>query len=192
MIGVLYVSSHKLKSICCCQERKEFVLLGLIIQDLGFWLPRAKHRWVSMPVPSKRLHKSCYTLRRFSIWIVQAASVSSQSKTTQSRIRDYSLPWIKPLSAKTNINHSPYSLQYLRIFPQQLSLLSGDTALTQALAQTGVSLHCSGWQSCKRGTGSELNHPQWEIGWTPWSRRSACHWVVSHRCHLVQPTTKKK
>ena len=44
MIHVFYVGSHKMKSICCCQERKEFVLLGLIIQDLGFCFPRAKYR----------------------------------------------------------------------------------------------------------------------------------------------------
>lgn len=44
MVGVLYVGSHKMEGVRCCQERKEFVLLGLIIQDLGFWFPRAKHR----------------------------------------------------------------------------------------------------------------------------------------------------
>lgn len=55
MIRVFYVGSHKMKSIRCCQKGKQFVLLGLIIQNLGFWCPRAKHWWVSMPVAGKLL-----------------------------------------------------------------------------------------------------------------------------------------
>lgn len=86
-IGVFYVGSHKMKSICCCQEREEFVLLGLIIQDLGFWFPRAKHLRVSMPVAGELLQKSYSTLRSFTTWIAKSTSVSSRN------MQDHTTVW---------------------------------------------------------------------------------------------------
>lgn len=78
-IGVFYVGSHEMKSICRCQERKEFVLLGLIIQDLGFWFPRAKHLRVSSSLPATGILKSYSTLSSFSTWTVKDAFISNQN-----------------------------------------------------------------------------------------------------------------
>lgn len=98
-IGVFYVGSHEMKSICCCQERKEFVLLGLIIQDLGFWFPRAKHLRVSMPAAGKLLQKSCSTLSSFSTWIAKATFISNQNiqDHTAVSVEDYSFSNVKLL-----------------------------------------------------------------------------------------------
>ena len=184
MIGIFYVGSHKVKSICCCQERKELVLLGLIIQDLGFWFPRAKHRWVSQ-------------------WLANCCEVLFNSKlllqlddTSCTRITpDYLRPYSKSLWQAEGIlavkNERLLTFQGETVFwhyqvpkqttsttdplPSALRLLFHSAALTLALAQTGVSLRYSGWQWYKPGTGSELNRLQWRSGWTPWSRRSACH-----------------
>lgn len=86
----------------------------------------------------------------------------------------------------------PLFLPVLENFPSALWAALGLSALTLASAQTGVWRRCSGWRWCRPGTASEQSHPRWGNGWTPWSHRSACHWLVSHRCHLVQPTKKKK
>lgn len=133
MVGVLYVGSHKIEGVCCCQERKEFVLLGLIIQDLGFWFPRAKHRRVSMSVVANCCRNPVYPYSRYVLCPCQARfSKITQQKplgrgghskkerlcTPQDRECFETIP-----SAKANINHSPSSSQYLRIFPQHFRLL---------------------------------------------------------------------
>lgn len=96
------------------------------------------------------------------------------------------------IECQSKYQPQPPFLPVLQNFAPAVQAALGLPWLTLASAQTGVWQRCSEWQWCRPGTASEQSHPRWGNGWTPWSHRSACHWLVSHRCHLVQPAKKKK
>lgn len=57
MIGLFHVCAYKLEGIGSGQEGKEFILLGLIIQNLWFWFTKAyKKRGEKI----KGLHRAYY------------------------------------------------------------------------------------------------------------------------------------
>lgn len=132
MIRVFYVGSHKMKSICCCQKWKQFVLLGLIIQNLGFWCPGAKDWWVSMPATGKllitpiQLHfnrRSCIYLTSEYPRLCNKSLWQGKGRVKYRRLLTLQCKTVWKLSnAKANnVNISPFPLRYSGIFCQHSS-----------------------------------------------------------------------